>query len=192
MKHIQIKSFIALALVLLLFTGCKKILDEQPRSIFTPDFFKSEKGVLGGITSQYAHLRFIYGQPYYYNSLETGTDEYTYAESADANHKDMDYSSVSNLTAASSRSDVLWGVAFSNINTASGIIENAEAVGTISAALIAEARFFRAFDYFLLVQTFGGVPLDLGAGELKFNTHPSRTSVRHTVPEVYTKAISLT
>ena len=25
-------------------------------------------------------------------------------------------------------------------------------------------------DYFLLVQTFGGVPLDLGAGELKFNT----------------------
>ena len=189
MKHIQIKSFIALALVLLLFTGCKKILDEQPRSIFTPDFFKSEKGVLGGITSQYAHLRFIYGQPYYYNSLETGTDEYTYAESADANHKDMDYSSVSNLTAASSRSDVLWGVAFSNINTASGIIENAEAVGTISAALIAEARFFRAFDYFLLVQTFGGVPLDLGAGELKFNTNPSRTSVRNTVPEVYTKAI---
>src|SRR5690606_25220172 len=189
MKHIQIRSFIGIALVLLLFSGCKKILDEQPRSIFTPDFFKTEKGVLGGITSQYAHLRFIYGQPYYYNSLETGTDEYTYAESADNNHKDMDYSSVSNLTASSSRSDVLWGVAFSNINTASGIIENAEAVGTISAALIAEARFFRAFDYFLLVQTFGGVPLDLGAGELKFNTNPSRTSVRNTVPEVYTKAI---
>ena len=189
MKHIQIKSFIVIALVLLLFSGCKKILEEQPRSIFTPDFFKTEKGVLGGITSQYAHLRFIFGQPYYYNSLETGTDEYTFAESADGNHKDMDYSSVSNLTAASSRSDVLWGTAFSNINTANGIIENGEAVGTISASLIAEARFFRAFDYFLLVQTFGGVPLDLGAGELKFNTTPSRVSVRNTVPEVYTKGI---
>src|SRR5690606_36832420 len=58
-----------------------------------------------------------------------------------------------------------------------------------SEALIAEARFFRAFDYFLLVQTFGGVPLDLGAGELAFNTNPTRTSVRNTVPEVYTKAI---
>ena len=122
MKHIQIKSFIVIALVLLLFSGCKKILEEQPRSIFTPDFFKTEKGVLGGITSQYAHLRFIFGQPYYYNSLETGTDEYTFAESADGNHKDMDYSSVSNLTAASSRSDVLWGTAISNINTANGII----------------------------------------------------------------------
>ncbi len=56
-------------------------------------------------------------------------------------------------------------------------------------SLVSEARFFRAFDYFLLVQTFGGVPLDLGSGELKFNITPSRTSVRNTVPEVYTKAI---
>ncbi len=56
-------------------------------------------------------------------------------------------------------------------------------------ALTYEARFFRAFDYFRLVQTFGGVPLDLGAGEMKFNTAPTRISVRNTVPEVYTKAI---
>jgi len=189
MKHIQIKSFLLSVIFILLFSGCKKILDEQPRSIYTPEFFQTEKGVQGGITSQYAHLRFIFGQPYYYNSLETGTDEYTWGQSADANHKDMDLSGVGNLTASSSRSDVLWGTAFSNINTASGIIENAAAVGTIPASLIAEARFFRAFDYFLLVQTFGGVPLDLGAGELKFNTTPSRKSVRNTVPEVYTKAI---
>lgn len=188
MKHIQIKSVIVTVLFVLLFSGCKKILEEQPRSIYTPDFFKTEKGVQGGITSMYAHLRYIYGQPYYYNSLETGTDEYTYGQSADQNFKDMDMSGVGSITAASSRSDNLWGVAFSNINTASGVIENAQAVG-ISDALIAEARFFRAFDYFMLVQTFGGVPLDLGAGELKFNTTPSRKSVRNTVPEVYTKAI---
>lgn len=188
MKNIHIKFTVVSALLIMLSSGCKKILEEQPRSIYTPEFFKTEKGVLGGITSQYAHLRFIYGQPYYYNALETGTDEYTYGQSADGNHKDMDLSGVGSLTPTSSRSDVLWGTAFSNINTASGIIENAAAVG-ISAALIAEARFFRAFDYFMLVQTFGGVPLDLGAGELKFNTTPSRKSVRNTVPEVYTKAI---
>lgn len=174
---------------MLLFSGCKKILEEEPRSIYEPRFFATEKGVQGGITSQYAHLRFIYGQPYYYNTLETGTDEYTYAQSADANFRDMDLSGVGNITSTSSRSDALWGTAFSNINTASGIIENAAAVPTVSPALIAEARFFRAFDYFLLVQTFGGVPLDLGAGELKFNTSPSRKSARSTVPDVYTKAI---
>jgi len=136
----------------------------------------------------YAHLRYIYGQAYYYNACQTGTDEATYAQSADGNFKDHDLSGVGSLTPTSSRSDVLWGTAFSNINTASGVIENAAAVG-ISDALIAEARFFRAFDYFLLVQTFGGVPLDLGSGELMFNTTPVRVSVRNTVPEVYTKAI---
>jgi hypothetical protein len=83
---------------------------------------------------------------------------------------------------------VVWEAAFPNINTASGVIENAIEVG-LNPALIAEAHFFRAFDYFLLVQIFGGVPLDLGAGELKFNTPSTRTSVRNTVPEVYTKAI---
>lgn len=188
MKLIPIKSFIAATLVVLAFSGCKKILEEQPRSFYEPGFFKTEKGVQGGITSMYGHLRFIYGQPYYYNTLETGTDEYTYAQSADANFRDMDLSGVGNITPTSSRSDVLWGNAFSNINTASGVIENAQAVG-IPASLIAEARFFRAFDYFLLVQTFGGVPLDLGGGELKFNTTPSRKSTRNTVPEVYTKGI---
>ncbi len=188
MKNIQMKSIIISALFMLLASGCKKILDEKPRSTFTPEFFKTQAGVLGGITSQYAHLRFIYGQPYYYNSLETGTDEYTWGQSADQNFKDLDMSGVGSITPSSSRSDVLWGPTFSNINTASGIIENAAAVG-ISAALIAEARFFRAFDYFMLVQTFGGVPLDLGSGELKFNTTPSRKSIRNTVPEVYTKAI---
>jgi hypothetical protein len=189
MKRIHIKTFIGTALMTLFLLSCSDILDEQPRSIYTPEFFKTEKGVYGGLTAMYAHLRYIYGQAYYFNSCLTGTDEATYAQSADANFKDMDLSGVGSLTPSSSRSDVLWTAAFPNINTASGIIENAVAVGTISDALIAEARFFRAFDYFLLVQTFGGVPLDLGAGELKFNTAPVRTSVRNTVPEVYTKAI---
>lgn len=187
MKHIKIKAFVALLMVLS--AGCSKILEEQPRSVFDPGFFKTEKGVNGGLTSLYAHLRYIYGQAYYYNTCETGTDEVTYAQSADQNFKVMDVSGQGDITSTTSRADVVWGTAFSNINTASGIIENAAAVGTISNALIAEARFFRAFDYFLLVQTFGGVPLDLGAGELKFNTSPVRTSVRNTVPQVYTKAI---
>lgn len=188
MKLINIKSFLGAVLTGSLLMACSNVLDEQPRSIYEPGFFKTEKGVYGGLTSMYAHLRYIYGQAYYYNTCLTGTDEVTYAQSADANFKDMDLSGAGTLTPSSSRADVLWGTAFSNINTASGVIENAAEVG-ISDALIAEARFFRAFDYFQLVQTFGGVPLDLGAGELKFNTTPSRSSVRNTVPEVYTKAI---
>lgn len=176
------------ALALFLTASCSDILDEQPRSSYDPTFFKTEKGVEGGVTSMYAHLRYIYGQAYYYNSCLTGTDEATWGWSADGNFKDADLSGVGNLTATTCRSDALWGTAFSNINTANGVIENGAEVG-VNESLVSEARFFRAFDYFLLVQTFGGVPLDLGSGKLKFNITPSRTSVRNTVPEVYTKAI---
>jgi hypothetical protein len=164
------------------------VLDEQPRSNFDPSFFNTKAGIEGGLTSLYAHLRYFYGNGYYLNSLETGTDEYTYAQSADGNFKDADLSGVGSLTPNSSVAGGAWGTLFANINTASGIIENGSAAG-MDASLLAEAYFFRAFDYFILVQTYGGVPLDLGAGELKFNTSTTRTSVRNTVPEVYTKCI---
>jgi hypothetical protein len=189
MKHINIKTLLGSAVLLLFLAACTDILEEQPRSILEPGFFKTEQGVNGGLTSLYAHLRYMYGNAYYYNSGVTGTDEATYAQSADANFKVMDVSGQGNITpTVDGGVGNLWSNAFPAINTASGIIENATAVG-LNASLIAEARFFRAFDYFMLVQTYGGVPLDMGAGELKFNTSPSRTSIRNTVPEVYTKAI---
>ncbi len=170
------------------FIGCSDFLEEEPRSSYTPDFFQTETGVLGGITSLYANLRLTYGDPYYYNALETGTDEYTYGASADGNFLTHDMSGQGVLDPTGSRADVIWNSAFIAINTASGIIENAEAVG-LSPELIAEARFFRAWTYFELVRTFGGVPLDLGAGVLTFNTSTSRGSVRNTVPEVYSIGI---
>ena len=174
----------ALVTVAIMTVSCSKVLDEQPRTFFEPGFFQTEAGVEGGLTALYASLRYFYGQAYYYNINTTGTDEATYGQSADGNFKDADLSGVGSLTASSSRSDVLWNTVFPYINTANGIIENAEAVG-LSSALIAEAKFFRAWYYFQLVQTFGGVPLDLGSGELAFNSSPVRVSTRNTVPEVY-------
>lgn len=174
---------------MLFLSACSNILEEQPRSIFEPGFFKTEQGVNGGLTSLYAHLRYIWGNAYWYNAGVTGTDEATYAQSADANFKVMDVSGQGNITpTVPGGTNTLWDNAFPAINTASGIIENATDVG-LAPSLIAEARFFRAFDYFMLVQTYGGVPLDMGAGELKFNINPARNSVRNTVPEVYTRGI---
>ncbi|WP_318311770.1 RagB/SusD family nutrient uptake outer membrane protein [Flagellimonas crocea] len=190
MKKLKLIMMFAATLAVTLFIGSctDDILEEEPRSVFTPDFFQTETGVEGGITSLYVHLRFLYGAWNYYNSTETGTDEYTWAQSADGNFRDMDLSGVGSIISTSAPPAGPWFSCFEAINTASGIIENAEAVG-IDESLVSEARFFRAFDYFLLVQTYGGVPLDLGAGELKFNTSTNRGSVRNTVPEVYTKAI---
>ena len=145
------KTFItATVFMSLLVTSCSDVLNEKPRATFTPEYFKTEKGVNGGLTSLYYNLRNMYGQAYYYNSCVTGTDEATYAQSADGNFKDMDLSGVGSLTPTSYPTGIVWGNVYSNINTASGIIENGVVVG-VAESLIAEARFFRAFDYFLLV-----------------------------------------
>ena len=83
-------------------TSCNSVLDEQPRSQFDPTYFNTKAGIEGGLTSLYAHLRYFYGNGYWLNACETGTDEYTYAQSADGNFKDADLSSVSNLNPTSS------------------------------------------------------------------------------------------
>ena len=189
MKHININKYIGAALLALSLVGCSNVLEEKPRSIFTPEYFSTQAGVMGGLTSMYGHLRYMYGNGYFLNTGQIATDESTWGQNSDNNIKQLDFSGVGTISASTSNTGVLWGAAFPNINTASGVIENASKIGTISPALIAEARYFRAFDYFLLAQTFGGVPLDLGAGELKFNTSTSRYSKRNTVPEVYSKAI---
>ena len=186
----KIRSYILAAGLLasgLAFTGCSSVLEETDRQGYTPEYFKTEKGVQAGITSLYANLRYYWGNGYWLIATEEGTDEYTYGHGGNGNDYPIDMTEQI-LNPSNCRADVLWNVAFSDINTASGVIENGSAAG-IAESLLSEARFFRAFDYFELVQTFGGVPLDLGAGELKFNINATRTSTRNTVPEVYTKAV---
>ena len=186
MKNNKIKLLGAAAAVSLSLFSCSDVLDETPRASFTLDYFTTEEGVKGGLTQMYAHLRQIYGS-YYYAACECGTDEYTWGQSADGNFKDNDLDgSGTTLTSTTSRTDAMWGPVFININTANNLIKQGQ---SLDPALLAEVHFFRAFDYFLLVQTFGGVPLDLGSGELEPNSAPSRTSVRNTVPEVYTRCI---
>lgn len=191
MRKMKRKSISIAILSIVLFAGSctKDIIEEEPRGVFTPEFFSTELGVQGGLTYLYQNLRNVYGFAYFLNLGETGTDEYAAAQSADNNFFDFDLAGEGNLNPDSGFSvGTVWGNAYPAINTASGIIENAEAVG-LDNSLIAEAQFFRAFNYFLLVKTYGGVPLDLGSGELAFNSSAVRTSVRNTVPEVYTRAI---
>lgn len=184
--HSKIASGVLILAISLV--GCTNILEETDRQGYTPEYFKTKAGVESGITSLYANLRYYWGNGYWLIANETGTDEYTYGHGGNNNDLPIDMSGQGELNATNCRADVLWNTAFSDINTACGVLENGEQAG-IAESLLSEARFFRAYDYFQLVQTFGGVPLDLGSGELKFNTKPSRIAVRNTVPEVYTKAV---
>jgi hypothetical protein len=182
------KVILAAIFLSLTFTGCNEILDEEPRTSYTVDYFNTTQGLNEGITALYRNLRSLYGNGYYMSNCQNGTDESTWGQSADGNFKELDMSGQGNINSNTFPTSMVWNSVFPSINTANGIIEKGPAAG-ISESLISEARFFRSFDYFLLVQTYGGVPLDLGSGELVFNINPSATSVRNTVPQVYSKVI---
>lgn len=185
----KIKIFATLTALVAVLVSCSEVLNEHPKTFYEPSYFNTEAGVEGGLTYMYRHLRNLYGGQNMTTHQLAGTDEFTWGESAEGNHKIADMNqgdtewSGSNNPASS-----VWNNTFTNINTANGVIENGEANG-VSPALLAEAYFFRAFDYFLLVQTYGGVPLDLGSGNLKFNAAPSTYSHRTPVDSVYEQCI---
>jgi hypothetical protein len=177
--------FTTLAVATLFASACTKILDEQPRSQMTPEFFSTKAGIESGLSSVYSELRWMYGPAGMMYLTTCGTDEATWGDGKDGYGLDLD---AYKITSGNSGLTTVWNNTFPAINTCNGIIEKGSEAG-IDAALVAEAKFFRGFNYFLLVQTFGDVPLDLGSGELKFSTTPSRFSTRNTVEKVYTEAI---
>jgi hypothetical protein len=183
MKNILLSIFAVAALFLI--PACSDILEEQPRSNMTPGIFSTEQGIESGLSSVYSQLRWIYGPVGMMYLAVGGTDEATYSDNKDGYGLDLD---AYNITAGNGGLGTIWNNTFPAINTSNGIIEKGTEAG-IDASFIAEAKFFRALNYFLLVTIFGDAPLDLGSGELKFNTTPSRLSTRDKVEDVYTKSI---
>jgi starch-binding outer membrane protein, SusD/RagB family len=175
---------------LLITAGCNDVLDEQPRSQLTPDYFKTGQGLNAGITAAYASFRWYYATEGGMNLSVYGTDEFTHGQQV-TNPPLNTYNASLNPT----NGDLLtpWNRSFPAINTCNGIIELGAQAGDLPEAqrnaLIAEAKFIRAQWYFILVQTFGGVTLDLGSGEMKFNTSTSNNASRASVAEVYDKII---
>jgi hypothetical protein len=121
MKHIH-KKYIGIALLTLFLAGCSDILEETPRGIYTPDYFKTDKGVMGGLNYMYFHLRYLQPNGYYYEDCQAGTDEYTWGQNVNADSKNLDFSGAGAITPDNSTAGRLWNNVFPNINTASGII----------------------------------------------------------------------
>lgn len=170
-------------ITLLVLAACTDILEEQPRSVLTPDLFTTEKGINSGLTAAYNGLRYISGAQASQFSTQFGTDEFTGGEGTPNHILDMT-TGANPISTSTGDISTYWNNLFPFINTCNGIIEYGTSAG-MDEALIAEAYFLRAYYYFQQVQMFGGVPLDLGSGELKFNVSQSNVSYRNTVDEVY-------
>jgi hypothetical protein len=160
-------------------TGCRKKLDEEPRSILTPEFFQTVQGFQQGLDAAYASTRLIWGNQDYFTITVIGTDEFK--RGIDGNSDINVYSSAYNATTGVINAN--WRNAYTFINTCNGVIDNAPNVPmqeSLKKRIVAEAKFIRANWYFILVQFWGDVTLNK-----TFQNEPTTSAVRNPMSEVY-------
>ena len=166
-------------LVVLITTACRKKLIEEPRSILTPEFFKTTQGFQQGLDAAYASTRLIWGNQDYFTITVIGTDEFK--RGIDGNSDINVYSSAYSPTTGVINAN--WRNAYTFINTCNGVIDNAPNVPmqeSLKKRMIAEAKFIRANWYFILVQFWGDVTLNK-----TFQNTPTTSAVRSPMAEVY-------
>lgn len=181
-------------LILTLFNvGCTQdeFLEEEPFTSFTPEYFKTQVGLQHAINAIYAGLRYNYGPNGALAITNVGTDAWTYGDQP-ATGQGAAVLRLGTYTFDASNGSILtpWNRNFSNINLANAVIEFAPEVAIDEATrtrILAEAHYLRAQYYLLLVQQFGAVPVNLGAGDLQYNNNPTNEFHRLPIEEVLTK-----
>ncbi len=173
---------IALAFIFLGLASCNDILEEEPKSLLTAKFLESPEGVRSALYSAYSDLRYFYGGEGGLSVTCAGTDEW---------QRGPDGNRIINEYGSGLRDEGLlantWDWGYTGINTANAVIKYAAGSGMTESEykrLIAEAKYIRATWYFILVQTYGALPLSLD-----FISKPSTVAVRNPVGEVYAAII---
>jgi starch-binding outer membrane protein, SusD/RagB family len=175
-------GYIALAFLALAPLSCKKALESEFRANLGPEYFKTAEGLQAGLNASYATTRYFWGSEGFTSSQVAGTDEVI--RGGDGG---LDFHNYTNINSLNGTIQGVWDNSFVPINNLNGILEFGPQANISEAAknqLLGEAKFLRAFYYFLLVQTFGDVPL-----KLKFNNQPSTEDLRTPKKEVYAAII---
>lgn len=185
MKKVHVIKFIAFAAVLLITPACEDLLEEVPVSQVSGLYLDSKAGFEDAVEATYSTLRDWYGREAAFTLTVFGTDTYTMG--ADGSFKFVNqYTSQMDSRLTPTRD--VWNFFYRAINTANAVIDRAGTpiIGLDAATQkirVAETKFLRAHDYFLLVQMFGAVHLTL-----KENKEVQKAASRTPVPEIY-KAI---
>ncbi len=180
MKLKHTLASVLLGVIALTFSGCQEVLDETPRTAFTVDYFKTQDGLQSAIYTAYAGLRYDYGPIGAMVLGNVGTDEFTYGDQG-ASGQTLECG-IYSISPTNGAIGTPWNRNYSNINLCNAVVQYAPGVNmdaTTRNKFMGEARYLRAMYYLLLVQNFGAVPLDLGSGDLQFNTTPSCTFRRN-------------
>lgn len=146
-------------LSVLTLSSCEDILVEKPKSIAVETFYNTKSEVESAIAAIYAPLRSgnVFGMNYI-SLLECFTD-YQYGRGSWAINSDFQGLNATNI----GRTDAAWVDIYRSIRNANIVIMNAPNGKQLTASditqFMAEAKFLRAFSYFILVRNWAGVPI---------------------------------
>lgn len=174
----------------LIIGSCKKVLQENPHSVFTVAYFQTPAGLQSGVNALYSNMRLYYGNEDGTLAFNSGTDEVTLGDQGYNSATEASYGDYSISASNNGHNQGIFSNSFPSINLANAVIQYAPNVALdapTKTMIIAQARYFRALYYFNLVQQFGAVPTDLGAGDLAFNTVPFQGFNRLPTADLFAK-----
>lgn len=170
-KYLKGLLFISLLSV---FTSCEKLIETTPvGAINVNDAYKNEKNIEASLNGIYFKMQQTASL---YNGLYCSTyallaDEAIIGSATAAN--DLEFASnnirTDNLTAAA-----LWNNSYTVIYQCNSLLEGVENNSNLSLdrknQFLGEAKFLRAFSYFMLIQYYGDVPLSTSSDYRVNNT----------------------
>lgn len=172
MKYNKIIAAITLSFTL----GACDFLDTTPQDFISPEhFFKTEQEAFMSLTSVYNRVIFnTYSNVY--PVIVSGTDDLGYYD------RNVLPIGVFNNNYSTSDSNVLslWKSLYDGINNANFLLEQINNVPEMEERIrtmyIGEAKFLRAYAYFLLAQCWGDVPYKTDSQQSSENVNIANTS----------------
>jgi hypothetical protein len=153
------KKIILTIIVLTSFCSCKKILETKPTDFLAPEtYYNTESQIQSALTGVYDQLQKggmysgVDGLPSQFNI----TDEFFYAAAS------SNFPRIYNYTSSDTFVKGVWDACYTGIQRANMVIANIDKPdmdATKRNYVKGEAKFLRAFFYFVLVQNYGAVPL---------------------------------
>ncbi|WP_339751708.1 RagB/SusD family nutrient uptake outer membrane protein [Algoriphagus aquimarinus] len=175
----------ALILGLSAAVSCDGFLEEDVVARIGNDYLNTPKGMNDGINAAYSSMRLWYGTERGNNFTTFGTDIFT--NGADGSWKFMN-TYTNQFDSQNGHVRELWDGFYAGINTCNAVIDRSVNLTGISQDLIAqrvsEAKFIRAHHYFIMVQLFGALDLQLSE-----TTAPTKEVTRSSVATVYAAII---
>lgn len=140
-------------------TSCSDFLDASNKSNVTAkQSFATKEGLNNLVNNAYQHLQNVYAAPLFTSCFSAGTDMY-----ADARNKMNEaLNTYETLTPENTDIKNLYTYLYSGIRAANSVsyyAQTAQVDEKTKGQLIGEARVLAAYEYYLLVNNFGGVPI---------------------------------